>query len=103
MPFSHFFHTTDCIIRKLDRILTLPAHCAEQGRPSVCPIDRQQQRRAVGLLLSALQVGYINRQLRAPCSKRAVQQVLALSSNGAAARSSAANAGSVTLTADGGG
>jgi len=30
-------------------------------RPSVCPIDRQLQRRAVGLLLSALRAGDINR------------------------------------------
>jgi len=31
-------------------------------RPSVCPIDRQQQqRRAASLLLSALQTGYIDR------------------------------------------
>jgi len=65
-------------------------------RPSVCPsvflVDRQQQRRAAGLLLSALQAGDRYRStaagaLRAPCSRH---------------RRSAVNAGSVTLTADGG-
>jgi len=44
-------------------------------RPSVCPIDRQQQLRAVGLLLSAPRPADIDRQ-----------QAPALSSNGAAAR-----------------
>jgi len=60
-------------------------------RPSVCPIDRQQQRRAAGLLLSAVRRGDIDRQRRTP----------APSSNGAAARRSAANADSVMLTAEG--
>jgi len=60
-------------------------------RPSVCPIDRQQQRHAASLLLSAVRAGDIERQQRAP----------APSSNGAAARRSAANAGSVMLTAEG--
>jgi len=44
-------------------------------RPSVCPsvfrMDQQQQRRAAGLLLSALQAGDIDRQLRARCGRRA--------------------------------
>jgi len=31
-------------------------------RPSVCTIDQQQQRRAAGLLLSAVQAGNIDRQ-----------------------------------------
>jgi len=30
-------------------------------RPSVCPVDRQQQRRPAGLLLSALRAGDIDR------------------------------------------
>jgi len=59
-------------------------------RPSVCPIDRQQQRRAAGLLLSALRPGNTDRQRRTQT----------LSSNYAAARRLAANVGSVTLTAD---
>jgi len=33
-------------------------------RPSVCPIDRQQQRRPAGLLLSALRTGGIDRLLQ---------------------------------------
>jgi len=40
-------------------------------RPSVCPVDRKQQRRAGGLLLSAVRAGDIGRQLRARCGKRA--------------------------------
>ena len=52
-------------------------------RPSVCPVDQQQQRRSAGLLLSALRVGDIDQQLRAPRS--------------------AGNVDSVTLRADGGG
>jgi len=59
----------------------------ESVRPSVCPIVRQPLRRAAGLLLSAPLAGHIDRQRRA-------------SSNGAAARRSAANAGSVMLTAE---
>jgi len=51
-------------------------------RPCVCPIDRQQQRRVAGLLLRTPQTGDIDQQ-----------QAPALSSNGAAARLSAANAG----------
>jgi len=49
----------------------MPTDYAEQGmyvmverpsiRPYVCPIDRQQQRRSSGLLLSALRAGYIDR------------------------------------------
>jgi len=50
-------------------------------RPSVCPVDRQQHRLLAGLLLSAVRAAY---QLQVP------------SSNGTAARRSAANAGSVT-------
>ena len=41
--------------------------CIGSGvRPSVCPVDRQQQRRAAGLLLSSLRAGDIDRQLPAP-------------------------------------
>jgi len=54
------------------------------------------------LLLSALRAGDIDRQLRARAAG-AVQQAPARSSNGAAARRSAENAGSVMLTAGGGG
>jgi len=57
-------------------------------RPSICPTDQQQQQRPVGLLLSALRTGDIDRQPRALCHRR---------------RRSAANAGSVLLRADGGG
>jgi len=39
--------------------------------PSVCPIDPQQQRQPAGLLLSDLPTGYIDRQLRAPSTRRA--------------------------------
>ena len=49
-------------------------------RPSVCPVDRQQQRRAAGLLLSVSRAG-----------DRSV----------AAAQRSAANESSVVLTAEG--
>ena len=52
-------------------------------RPSVCPVDRQQHRLLAGLLLSAVRAAY---QLQVP------------SSNGTAARRSAANAGSATFT-----
>jgi len=60
-------------------VLTLPAWYAEQGlcngRASVCPsvcLSRGPiaAGRAAGLLLSALRAGYIDRQLRAPCSRR---------------------------------
>ena len=58
-------------------------------RPSVCPVDRQQQRRAAGLLLSASRAGDIDGTsvlaAGAPCSRR---------------QSLAATAGSVMLTAD---
>ena len=50
--------------------------------PSVCPIDRQQQRRPAGLLLRVLCTGDINRRLRCRV---------------------AANAGSVMLRTDEGG
>ena len=62
----------------------------ESVRPSICPIVRQPLWRAAGLLLSAPRAEDIDRQRRAP----------ARSSNGAAARHSAANAGSVMLTAE---
>jgi len=40
--------------------------CETVDRPSVCPVDgQQQQRRAATLPLSALQTGYIDRQRRA--------------------------------------
>jgi len=52
-------------------------------RPAVCSINRHQQRRPAGLVLSTLRAGDIDRQLRS------------LSSNGAAARRSPANADSV--------
>jgi len=39
--------------------------------PSVCPVDRQQQRRLAGLLLSALRAGDIDRLLRDQCGRRA--------------------------------
>ena len=55
---------------------------------SVCPVIRPQQLRAAGLLLSAVLAGDIAAQRRSP------------SSNGAAARPSAANAGSVMLIAE---
>jgi len=45
------------------------------GRPSVrlsvCPVDRQQLRRSAGLLLSATQAGYIDRQLQTRCWRHA--------------------------------
>jgi len=49
--------------------------CVTVGRPSVCPsvcpVDRQQQRRAAGLLLSTPLAGNIDRQLRMRCGRRA--------------------------------
>jgi len=68
--------------------------------PSVCHSDRQQQRWLVGLLLSALRVGDIDRQLQAPAPRTSCRRA---GSNVAAARRSASNAGSVKLTADEGG
>ena len=65
----------------MKRSSTRPSVCQ-----SVCPIDQQQQRRAAGLLLSAVQPGDIDRQQRAP------------SSNCATARRSAANATSTDDT-----
>jgi len=81
-------------------LLALPAWYAEQGlyngrtsvRLSVCPVDRQQQRRVAGLLLSAPPAGDIDRQRRAP----GTQQQRRYST----ARRSAANAGSVILRAE---
>jgi len=82
--FIHFLRARLFFIAKYCRILR------RQRRPSVCPVDRQQQWRPAGLLLSALWTGDIDRQhqLRAPCCRR---------------RCTAANAGSVMLRADGGG
>ena len=57
-------------------------------RPSVSPIHPPLQQRAAGLLLSAVRAGDIDRQ----------QWVL--SSNGAAARRSEANAGSAMSTGE---
>jgi len=54
------------------------------GCPSLCPIDRQQQRRPASLLLSVMQAGDIDRWLRARCRRQR----------------SAANASSVVLRAD---
>ena len=59
-------------------------------RLSIYPIIPQPLRRAAGLLLSAPRAGNVDRQRRAP----------APSSNGAAARRSAVNAGSDVLTAE---
>jgi len=84
---------------------TLPAVCGARSMQrsgvrlsvsSVCPIDRQQQRRPAGLLLSACRqkisiascVRGAGAVLQAPCCGR---------------RRSAANAGSIVLTADDGG
>jgi len=58
-------------------------------RPCVSPIVRQQERHAAGLLLSDSRARNIDQQ-----------QAPALSSNGAAARCTAANAGSVMLRAE---
>ena len=71
------------------------------GCPSVCFIDQQQQQHSAGLLLSPLLTGDIDRSCRLAVGT--VQQVPARSSNGAAAWCSAANVGSIILTADGGG
>ena len=40
-------------------------------RPSVCPFDRQQQRRPAGLLLSSLLAGDVDHLLRTRCGRRA--------------------------------
>ena len=87
---------------------TLPIHCIMRNyetvegsvRPSICAIDRQHQRHVTGLLLSAPRVGDVDRQLRAPCSRRRHSAATA-SQHGAEAQRSAADAGSVMLTADG--
>jgi len=42
---------------------------------SVCPIDRHQQRRPAGLLLSALLAGDIDRQLRRAAGSGAQKQM----------------------------
>jgi len=63
-------------------LLTMPAYYTDRVYvtvecpsvlPSVCPVDRQQQRRAAGLLLSALRARDrpIDRWLRARCGCRA--------------------------------
>jgi len=57
-------------------------------RQSVCPISQTQQRRAAGLLLSAVRAKDIDQRRRAT------------GSNGAAARRSAANAVNVISTAE---
>ena len=69
-------------------------------RPSFC-LTRlaPQPRRAAGLLLSAVRAGDIDRQLRAAAPR--IPAAGALSSNGAAARRSAANAGSVIFDSRG--
>jgi len=59
---------------------------------SVRPISQTQQRRAAGLLLSAVRAKDIDQQRRAPGSSSAAAR--------AAARRSAANAGNVMLTAE---
>jgi len=59
-------------------------------RLSVCPIIWPQQRRAAGLLLSAVRAESIDRQRRAATPLQ----------HGAAARRSAVNAGSVMLAAE---
>ena len=65
-------------------------------RLSVCPIDRQQQRRAAGLLLSAR-----GRDISIDCCTARLQA--AAGTTCCRCRRSAANAGSATLTADVGG
>jgi len=61
---------------------------------SVCPTIRRLHAAGSGLLLSARRARDIDRLLHG------AQQAPVLSSSGAAARRSAANAGSVTVTAD---
>jgi len=61
-------------------------------RQSVCPISQTQQRRAAGLLLSAVRAKDTDRQRRVSGSNSAAAR--------AAARRSAANAGNVMLTAE---
>jgi len=46
------------------------------SRQPVCPVDRHQQRRRAGLLLSAMCAVDIDRQLRAPCCGRVAGAVL---------------------------
>jgi len=84
-------------VRQSVRFNDFAAVCARQSVPS---IDSSSGRWPAGLLLSALQAGDIDRQLRAPVPRTSCTAT-ALSSNGAAARRSAANAGSVMLTAEG--
>ena len=47
-----------------DRIVCEAGSMKRFVRPSVCPVDRQQQRGAAGLLLSAVRAGDIDRQRR---------------------------------------
>ena len=70
--------------------------------PSVCPIDRQLQRRPVVLLPSALRAEDIDQQLRAPCcrSRRSAAESLIAVYIAAIVCSAA---GSVTLRTDEGG
>jgi len=84
--------------------LTLPAQYAVQVyitvrrpsvRPSVCPIIRPQQRRAAFLLLNAMPAG-----VDETSTDRAARSAATAPQHGAAARRSAANAGSDMLTAE---
>ena len=82
-PLDYYWHCTHMLSRVYVTVGCPSFH------PSVCPINRSQKRGAAGLLLSAVcRTGDIDWQRRAP------------SSNGAAARRSAANVGSTMLTAE---
>jgi len=65
--------------------------------PYVCPINRQQQMRPAGLLLSALRAGDVDRRLPASTTRSTCRRAL---QHGTAARRSAANEGSVVLAAE---
>ena len=88
-------------------LLTQVAYYAEQGlcngrasvRPSVCPIDRQQQRWPEGLLQSALRAEDVDRQLPPPAPRTSCR-CAQLQWRRSRRRRSAANASSVMLTAD---
>jgi len=71
-------------------------------RPSVRSIYQQQQRPPAGLLLSAPRAGD-NDRYHAPAAPALSSNGTRALQHGAAARRSAANAGSVTLTTDVGG
>jgi len=66
---------------------------------SLSPIIRPQQRRAAGLLLSAVRAGDIDRQWQAPDAQQQ-QRRMQKRQHRAAARRSAANEGSVMSTAE---